>query len=55
MKRIQKFAIRLVLAVAFAFLVTRLFFQGMATIKVLGLALIFFGLAYVFEYLRRQS
>jgi hypothetical protein len=55
MKRVQKFAIRLVLSVLFAFVVTRIFFQGATTIKVLGLALIFFALAYVFEYLRRQA
>ncbi len=55
MKRVQKFAIRLVLSGLFAFIVTHIFFQGTTTIKVLGLALIFVGLAYVFEYLRRQN
>jgi hypothetical protein len=55
MEKGRKFAIRLVLSVLFAFIVTRIFFQGTTTIKVLGLALIFFALAYVFEYLRRQA
>ncbi|NQU14167.1 MAG: hypothetical protein HQ561_08455 [Desulfobacteraceae bacterium] len=55
MGRVQKLVIRLVLSVVFAFLVTRLFFQDMAAIKVLGLALVFFCLAYVFEFLRRQN
>ncbi len=55
MGRVRKVVIRLGLSVVFAFIVTRLFFQNMAAIKILGLALIFFGLAYLFEYLRRQA
>ncbi len=55
MGKMQKLAIRLVLSVVFAFIVTRLFFHNMATTKVLGLALVFFGLAYLFEYLRKQD
>ena len=55
MGKLQRFAIRSILSVVFAFLVSRLFFQEMATTKVLGLALIFLGLAYLFEYLRKQK
>jgi len=55
MKSVQKLVIRLVLSVVFAFLVTRLFFQNIPMIKVLGLALVLFCLAYVFEFLRRQN
>ena len=51
MGRVQKLVIRLVLSVVFAFLVTRLFFQNIPMIKVLGLALVLFCLAYVFEFL----
>ncbi len=55
LKTVRKLVIRLVLSVGFAFLISRLFFQGMATIKVMGFALALCGLAYVFEFLRKQS
>ena len=49
------FLIRAVLAVVLAFFISRVFFQGMDTAKVLGLAAILFGLAYLFEYLRKRD
>lgn len=55
LKTVRKLVIRLVLSVGFAFLISRLFFQGMATIKVMGFALALCALAYVFEFLRKQS
>jgi mannose/fructose/N-acetylgalactosamine-specific phosphotransferase system component IIC len=55
LKNVRKLVIRLVLSVGFAFLISRLFFQDMATVKVLGFALALCGLAYVFEFLRKQN
>jgi uncharacterized membrane protein len=55
MRKIEIFAIRLILSVICAFLVSRFFFQKLAVIKVFGLALILLGLAYLFEYLRKRD
>ena len=49
------FAIRFVLSVMFAALISRFFFQKMPVIKVFGLAAILLGLAYIFEYLRTRD
>ncbi len=49
------FAIRLILSFVFAFLITRLFFQDMAIIKVFGLAIVMLGLAYLLEFLRKRN
>jgi len=44
--------IRLILSVFISIVVCRLFFQSMPVYKILGLAVLIFGLAYLFEYLR---
>jgi hypothetical protein len=54
MKKLQLFGLRLFLAVGFAFLISRLFFEKIAFIKIIGLALILLGLAYLFEYTRKR-
>jgi multidrug transporter EmrE-like cation transporter len=54
MRKFQIFALRLFLAVIFAFLISRLFFEEIAFIKIVGLALILLGLAYLFEYTRKR-
>ena len=55
MGKLHIFALRFILSVIFAFLFSRFFFQKLAVIKVFGLALILLGLAYLFEYLRKQD
>ena len=55
MGKLEIFAIRFILSVIFAFLVSRFFFQELAVIKVFGLAIILLGLAYMFEYLRKRN
>lgn len=54
MGKFQIFTLRLFLAVIFAFLISLLFFEKMALIKIIGLALILLGLAYLFEYTRKR-
>jgi hypothetical protein len=49
------FALRLVLAVIFAVLISRFFFQNMEIIKIIGLGIVLFGLAYLLEYLRKRD
>jgi hypothetical protein len=49
------FVIRLILSAMFAVLISRFFFQDMAVIKVLGLAVIMLGLAYLLEYFRKRD
>ena len=44
--------IRLLLSVIISFMVCRLFFKDIAVYKIVGLAVLIFGLAYLFEYLR---
>ena len=51
----EMFLIRLILAIMFAFFLCRIFFPGTPMIKVFGLAVIMFGLAYLFEYLRKRD
>jgi uncharacterized membrane protein len=55
MRTLAIFAIRFILSVIFAFLVSQFFFQKLAVIKVFGLALILLGLAYLLEYLRKRD
>jgi hypothetical protein len=55
MKKLEIFAIRFFLSVVFAFLVPRLFFEKIAVIKIIGLALILLGLAYLFEFIRKRD
>jgi hypothetical protein len=38
-----------------AFLLARIFFQGMPLYKTLGLAAVMFALAYLFEYTKRKD
>jgi len=49
------FFIRLILSVLLAFVISRFFFQGMAVIKIFGLAGIMFGLAYLFQYTKKRD
>ncbi len=55
MRKFEIFAIRFFLSVVFAFLVSRFFFENIAVIKIIGLALILLGLAYLFEYTRKRD
>jgi uncharacterized membrane protein len=55
MKKPEIFAIRFFLSVVFAFLVSRFFFEKIAVTKIIGLALIMLGLAYLFEYIRKRD
>lgn len=45
--------IRLILAIVISIIVGRLFFPGIEPIKIVALAVIIFGLAYLFELLRK--
>ncbi len=45
--------IRLVLSIVISVVVGRLFFPGIGLIKIGILAIMIFGLAYLFEYLRK--
>jgi len=47
--------LRLFLSIGMAFLLARIFFQGMPLIKVFGLAAVMFALAYLFEYTKRKD
>lgn len=49
------FFIRLILSFLIALLISRFFFQGTSIVKVLGLAVILFVLAYVFEYTKKRD
>jgi len=49
------FVIRVVLAVILAFMASRMFSRGMETADILGLAAILLGLAYLFEYIKKQN
>jgi positive regulator of sigma E activity len=50
-----KFLLRLIVAVVMAFLIGRIFFQGITAGRVVILALVLLALAYVFEYARRHD
>jgi hypothetical protein len=52
---IERFVIRLILAVLFAILMGRFFFQGTPVIKTIVLASALLGFAYLFEYLRKRG
>ena len=49
------FLIRSVVSIVLAFLISRIFFQGASIYKILGLAVIMFALAYLFEYTKRKE
>lgn len=52
---LERFAIRLILSVVFAFIASRMFFRDTAIVKVGGLALLMLGLAYGMEYVRKRN
>ncbi len=49
------FLIRLILSSIISIVVCRLFFQSISADKIMGLAALIFGLAYLFEYLRKRG
>jgi len=51
----EKFVIRLILSVIFAFILSRIFFQKMSPIGTLILACLMLGFAYVLEYFRTRN
>jgi hypothetical protein len=53
--RFHIFAIRAILGVVFAVLLTRIFYQRAGIVHVAGLAVIMVGLAYFSEYLRNRK
>ncbi len=53
MTKYSVFALRLILALGISAIVNMAFFQKLQMGKVVGLAVLFFALAYVFEYLRK--
>ncbi len=55
MKNTRMIVIRLILSGVFAFILARLFFQEMSVLKVLGLGVVLFGFAYLFEYVRKRK
>ena len=55
MKPFQIFVIRAIVGLAFAALVTRMFYGRINLIYVVGLAIILVGLAYFAEYLRQRK
>ena len=54
MSQFQIFVIRAIVGLAFAALVTRMFYGRINPIYVVGLAVILIGLAYFAEYLRKR-
>ncbi len=55
MKITRMIVIRLILSGVFAFILARLFFQEMSVLRVLGLGVVLFGFAYLFEYVRKRN
>lgn len=55
MKTFYIFSARLILSIIISIVVCRLFFQDIALYKIVGLAVLIFGLAYFFEYLRKSG
>jgi len=55
MKNTRIIVIRLILSGVFAFIIARLFFQEMSASRVLGLGVVLFGFAYLFEYVRKRN
>jgi uncharacterized membrane protein YcaP (DUF421 family) len=55
MNPFQIFAIRAIVGLAFAAIVTRMFYGRINLIYVVGLAIILVGLAYFAEYLRKRK
>jgi hypothetical protein len=55
MKNTRIIAIRLILAAIFAFIIARIFFQEISVTRVVGLGVVLFGFAYLFEYVRKRN
>ncbi|MFH1952227.1 MAG: hypothetical protein ABIL06_11495 [Pseudomonadota bacterium] len=55
MKKTRIIVIRLILSGVFALVISRLFFQDLSVSKVLGLGVVLFGFAYLFEYVRKRN
>jgi len=55
MKNTRVIVIRLILSGVFAFILARLFFQEMSASRVIGLGIVLFGFAYLFEYVRKRN
>jgi len=49
------FVIRAILGVVFAVVLSRLFYPGTNIVYVIGLAIFLIGMAYFFEYLRKNK
>lgn len=49
------FIIRAVMAVVFAILVTRLFYPDAGMVKVMAVAIVLVGMAYIFESFRKRT
>ena len=49
------FLIRLILSIIISIMICRMFFPAMPVFKIVGLAVLIFGLAYLFEYLRKTG
>jgi hypothetical protein len=47
--------LRIIIAIALAFVISLLFFKGISIIKIFGLAAIMFVLAYLFEFTRKRD
>ncbi len=55
MNRFYVFLFRVVLAAVFAIIVSRLFFQDAAFIKVAGLGAALLAFSYLFEHIRKKD
>jgi len=55
MQKTRIIVFRLILSGIFAVVISRLFFDNMSTVKVLGLGVALFGFAYLFEYVRNRN
>ncbi|MDQ1334522.1 MAG: hypothetical protein QG552_1472 [Thermodesulfobacteriota bacterium] len=55
MKKTRIIVIRLILSGIFAVIISRLFFNHMSVIKVIGLGVALFGFAYLFEFVRNRD
>ena len=55
MPQYQLFIIRAIIGLGVAALLTRIFFQEIQPIRVVGLAIILVGLSYFSEYLRNRK
>ena len=49
------FIIRLILSVLFSVIILRMFSKDMAPLKVIGLAAVLLGFAYLFQYTKKRD